>query len=118
MTVEARALFVLLFWKVPAGHPVLDLLCLGGIGFAIYGPQFLVGVLVADQATKRAAASAVGLSGFFGYQSGAVSGWGLAHVVERSGWDGGFALIAACSAAAIVPFALCWGAGPVKEEEA
>lgn len=109
---------VLLFWKVPEGHPWLDLLCLGGIGFSIYGPQFLVGVLVADQATKRATASAVGLSGFFGYLSGAVSGMGLAHVVEKWGWDGGFTLIAGCSAFAVVPFALCWNAGPVKEEDA
>ncbi len=83
-------LTLLLFWKV-AGQSWLwntTLLCLAG--FFIYGPQCLIGITAAKLATKRAAATAVGLTGFFGYLSTLLSGWGLGALVDNYGWDAAF----------------------------
>lgn len=77
------------------------------VGFFIYGPQFLVGVMVTDIAGKEAAASAIGLTGFFGYLSGVLSGVGLGWAVQHYGWDASFQLTIACTLGAIFCFALC-----------
>ena len=105
---------IFLFWKLPAGFPVLDTVMLLLIGFFIYGPQFLVAVMTADIATKRAAATAIGLTGFFGYMSGIVSGWGLGWIVDHYGWNGGFLLLVICSVIATLLFAFTWN---VKGED-
>jgi OPA family glycerol-3-phosphate transporter-like MFS transporter/OPA family sugar phosphate sensor protein UhpC-like MFS transporter len=104
--------FVLLFWRSPAGHPWLDAGILAMIGFAVYGPQFLVGVMVADVATKHAASTAIGLTGLFGYASGLVSGWGLGLVLDRYGWTGGFVVLLVCALASALPFAVTWNVRP------
>ena len=55
--------------RLIAGSGVLAaytaILCLAG--FFIYGPQALVGIHAANLATKRAAATAIGLTGLFAY---------------------------------------------------
>jgi OPA family glycerol-3-phosphate transporter-like MFS transporter/OPA family sugar phosphate sensor protein UhpC-like MFS transporter len=56
-------------------------------GFFIYGPQALVGIAAANIATKRAAATAVGFTGLFGYASTVVSGWGLGYLAGNFGWS-------------------------------
>lgn len=108
---------IALFWKVPPGHPWLDTLLLQSVGFLVYGPQFLVGVMVADLATRRAAATAIGLTGFFGYLSGILSGLGMGSIVDRHGWDAGFALLVACGVAATIPFLFTWNARPAQVTE-
>jgi glycerol-3-phosphate transporter len=107
---------IYLFWKIPAGNSFAITVLMLLLGFFIYGPQFLVGVMTADQATKHAAATAIGLTGFFGYLSGIVSGWGLGWTVEHYGWDGGFYILMVCAIIATALFALCWNARPLKEE--
>lgn len=77
------------------------------IGFFIYGPQFLVGVMVTDLASKEAAASAIGLTGFFGYVSGVASGWGLGKLVDLYGWNASFNMTLGCTIGAFFFFALC-----------
>jgi sugar phosphate permease len=81
-----------------------------GVGFAIYGPQMLVGVAAADFASKHAAATATGLTGTFGYIGSALCGVGTGLVVDRWGWDGGFLLFLISSVLACVFFALTWNA--------
>jgi OPA family glycerol-3-phosphate transporter-like MFS transporter/OPA family sugar phosphate sensor protein UhpC-like MFS transporter len=63
---------------------------LGAAGFFVYGPQCLLAVTAANLATKRAAATAIGLTSIFGYASTVLSGWGLGALVQRYGWDIGF----------------------------
>ena len=55
-------------------------------GFFIYGPQALVGIAAANIATKRAAATAGGFCGLFGYGSTIVSGWGMGMLVQYTDW--------------------------------
>ncbi len=79
-------------------------------GFFIYGPQALVGIAAANIATKRAAATAGGFCGLFGYGSTIVSGWGIGFLVERTGWDIAiYSLIGIAVISALV-FALAWKA--------
>ena len=77
-------------WKVPAGHPYTDGIILIVVGFLIYGPQMLVGVSAADFATKKAASTATGMTGTFGYIGSAFCGVGTGLIVDKWGWDGGF----------------------------
>lgn len=81
-------------------------------GFFIYGPQCLIGISAANLATKRAAAASAGLTGFFGYLSTAVSGWGVGKLVTRYDWDAAFLLFGASAAAGSVLFLFCWPAKP------
>ncbi len=96
------------FWKLPDGHPWAYALVLLTVGFLIYGPQFLVAVFTADLATRKAAATAIGMTGFFGYLSGVISGWGLGHLVDQYGWDGAFQVLIACSVLAALPWLFMW----------
>ncbi|MDO5829442.1 MAG: hypothetical protein Q4Q25_04750, partial [Methanocorpusculum sp.] len=80
-------------------------------------PQMLVAVMATDLATKKAAATAVGMTGLFGYASGVVSGWGLGHVLDNYGWDQAFLGLVICSAVTIIPFLCCWNARPKQVSE-
>jgi OPA family glycerol-3-phosphate transporter-like MFS transporter/OPA family sugar phosphate sensor protein UhpC-like MFS transporter len=101
---------LLLFWFLPNQTPLTSgtLLCMAG--FFVYGPQSLIGTAAANLATKRAAAAAVGLTGFFGYLSTAVSGVGIGALVEHNGWDAGFLVFFGCGLIGTLLFAICWNA--------
>ncbi len=107
------------FWKLPVewGSPLSYGCMLLLVGFLIYGPQMLVAVMATDLATKKAAATAVGMTGLFGYASGVVSGWGLGHVLDQYGWDAAFLGLVICSAVTIIPFLLSWSAKPRQVSE-
>lgn len=89
------AVSMLAFWLLPATAPMWSVIViLSFAGFFIYGPQALIGIATAQQATKKAAATANGLTGIFGYLSVAVSGLGLGWLVDHinathpgQGWD-------------------------------
>jgi OPA family glycerol-3-phosphate transporter-like MFS transporter/OPA family sugar phosphate sensor protein UhpC-like MFS transporter len=110
------AVAIYVFQKAPTDSATFEGIALGAVGFLIYGPQFLVGVMTADIVSKRAAATAIGLTGFFGYLSGVLSGYGLGRILELQGWDGGFNMLIASSLAAAVCFACCWKAGAPEED--
>jgi sugar phosphate permease len=101
---------LLLFWRLP-GIPLplsAGLLCTAG--FFIYGPQSLVGIAAANLGTKRAAATAGGLTGLFGYLSTVLSGVGVGWLVETRGWDAGFAMFVISALGGAALFAVCWRA--------
>jgi OPA family glycerol-3-phosphate transporter-like MFS transporter/OPA family sugar phosphate sensor protein UhpC-like MFS transporter len=101
---------VTLLWKFSGHSSTTYTAILCATGFFIYGPQALVGIAVANLATKRAAASAVGLSGLFGYASTILSGWGLGRLVQYYGWDRGFAAMLILAVAGMLLFCLAWPA--------
>ena len=98
------------FWQMPVGHPWLEGLSLAAVGFLVYGPQMLVGVLSAEAGGKSAAATATGFTGLWGYLGSIVSGAGTGYVADRYGWSGGFLLFAASAALGALCF-LCTGDG-------
>jgi OPA family glycerol-3-phosphate transporter-like MFS transporter len=102
---------VLVYWFNPPGQPAIDMAMLIAIGFLIYGPVMLIGVHALDLVPKKAAGTAAGFTGLFGYVGGAVSAnIVIGALVDRYGWDAGFALIAFACTAAIVLLALSWRA--------
>ncbi len=101
---------LLIFWQLESNSILVNTVLLCTAGFFIYGPQCLIGIAAANMATKRAAASAAGLTGIFGYASTALSGVGMGMVVERYDWNAGFMMLVGAAAMGIVLFALCWPA--------
>ena len=99
---------LLLFWKVAGQSRLWNTVLLCAAGFFIYGPQCLIGIAAAKLATKRAAATAIGLTGFFGYASTLVSGWGLGTLVDRRGWDAAFAGLIGVAIIGTLLFAAAW----------
>lgn len=105
------ALFVFLFWQLPADAPIWLLFAtLCAAGFCIYGPQALIGIAAANQATKKAAATANGLTGLFGYASTLVSGVGLGYVAQHYGWSWAYVGILGMAVAGMLVFLMMWGA--------
>ena len=99
------------FWYLPAGAAIWQAtLLLMGTGFFIYGPQALIGIVAAQQATNDAAAMANGFMGIMGYAATTVSGIGIALISKHFGWNaallsiGGFALVG------MVFFLFAWNA--------
>lgn len=85
-------------------------LTLCAAGFCIYGPQALIGIAAANQATKKAAATANGLTGLFGYASTLVSGVGLGFVAQHYGWNWAYVGILGMAVVGMLVFLLMWGA--------
>ncbi|MDR1516640.1 MAG: MFS transporter [Dysgonamonadaceae bacterium] len=112
------AIFSFLFWQLPANAPIWTffvVLCF--TGFFIYGPQALVGIAAANQATKKAAATANGLTGIFGYASTAVSGVGFGWLAQHYGWDFAYIAIVAMALIGMGVFLLMWNAKADGYEE-
>ncbi|GED61083.1 glycerol-3-phosphate transporter [Brevibacillus formosus] len=100
---------VLVYWFNPPGNSVVDMICLIAIGFLIYGPVMLIGLQALDFVPKKAAGTAAGLTGLFGYLGGTVTANALMGViVDASGWDAGFMLLTGSCALAALVFALTW----------
>ena len=78
-------------------------------GFFIYGPQALIGIAASNQATKKAAATANGLVGIFGYLSTAVSGFGIGWLADHYGWNYVFIGVIAMAIVGIMIFLSLWG---------
>lgn len=100
---------VFVYWKNPPGNPLIDNLALVAIGFLIYGPVMLIGVHALDLVPKKAAGTAAGLTGLFGYLGGALfANAAMGYVVDHWGWDGGFIILVASCVLAIVFTAFTW----------
>jgi len=115
MALAGVSIFV--FWKVSLQSEVLMAGILASAGFLIYGPQCLLAVAAANLATKRAAATAIGLTSIFGYASTVLSGWGLGALVQHYGWDLAFKGLIVVAAIGSLLFALAWNAKAHGYEE-
>ena len=93
-----------LFWWVDSSSIKVNALFLAILGFFIYGPQCLIGVIATNVATKKAAAAANGLTGIFGYASVIVTGLGVGYVAEHYDWNTVFLCLMGASFAAVVLF--------------
>jgi phosphoglycerate transporter family protein len=103
------SLSMLLFWRLGNTRATATAF-LALAGFFLYGPQALIGITAANLGTKRAAATAAGFTGLFGYASTVVSGVGLGYVVQHYGWNTGFGTLLAIGAFGTLMFILAWPA--------
>ncbi|RNC66144.1 glycerol-3-phosphate transporter [Proteiniphilum sp. X52] len=103
------AIFV--YWKNPPGNVMVDNIALIAIGFLIYGPVMLIGVQALDLVPKKAAGTAAGLTGLFGYLGGALgANIAIGFIVDHMGWNAAFMLMLFGSAIAILFSAFTWNA--------
>lgn len=105
-------LSVLLFWYAPSEIPYVNSISMFLLGFAIFGPQMLIGVHAAELAHKKAAATSTGFIGLMAYIGAASAGGPLGTIIESYGWNSFFISMAACSIISIILLMPLW---PIKE---
>ena len=100
---------IYVYWKNPAGNIMIDNIALIAIGFLIYGPVMLIGVQALDLVPKKAAGTAAGLTGLFGYLGGALfANIAIGFIVDHFGWDYAFILMLAACVIAILFTSFTW----------
>lgn len=88
----------------------IDMASLIAIGFFIYGPVMLIGLHALDLVPKKAAGTAAGFTGFFGYAFGsAIAGTGVGWIADHWGWGGVFITMIACCILTMVFSAMTLG---------
>jgi MFS transporter, OPA family, sugar phosphate sensor protein UhpC len=100
---------IFFLWGIPAGHLWLDSLALFLIGFAVFGPQMMIGMVAAELSHKQAASSSTGFVGTFAYIGAAFAGYPVGKVTQDWGWEGFFwFMIIACVISVLLLLPL-WG---------
>ncbi len=100
---------VLVYWQNPGGSHLVQNVSLWAIGFFIYGPVMLIGVQAIDLVPKKAAGTAAGLTGLFGYFIGdLLANAALGSIVDKFDWDASFIVIAASCLMAIFFTSFTW----------
>jgi len=94
-------LFIFVYWF---SYSLLFInISLFAIGFLVYGPVMLIGVHALDLAPKKAAGTAAGFTGLFGYLGGALfANIAMGHIVDFWGWNGGFYVLIAAASISII----------------
>jgi OPA family glycerol-3-phosphate transporter-like MFS transporter len=88
---------LLLYWFNAKGPLWIDIAALITIGFLIYGPIMIIGLHALDLVPKKAAGTAAGFTGFFGYVFGSsIAGTGVGAIADKFGWNGVFSVMAVC----------------------
>ena len=88
----------------------IDCASLIAIGFLVYGPIMIIGLHALDLVPKKAAGTAAGFTGFFGYVFGsAFAGTGVGWIADHWGWGGVFATMVLCCLLTMVFCALTLG---------
>jgi len=98
------------FALLPDIPVVLSVVLLALGGFCIYGPQALIGIGAANQATKEASATANGLAGIFGYIGSALSAVGIGLISDHFGWNTVFMTFIVVGIIGAILFATMWNA--------
>lgn len=111
------------FWLSPAGSVALDSALLFLIGFLIFGPQMLIGMVAAEVSHKKAAGAATGFVGWIAYLGAAAAGYPLGKLTQEWGWGGFFTILAACGGICFLLLLPLWSirsrvvSAPHEEEE-
>jgi len=101
---------VVVYWLNLRGPLWIDYAALFAIGFLVYGPIMMIGLHSLDLVPKKAAGTAAGLTGLFGYVFGsAIAGTGVGWIADRWDWGGVFVTMVACCALAIFFVSLTLG---------
>jgi OPA family glycerol-3-phosphate transporter-like MFS transporter len=81
----------------------IDITALITIGFFIYGPIMLIGLQALELVPKKAAGTAAGFTGFFGYVFGsAFAGTGVGWIADHFNWSGVIVTMCICSVLTMV----------------
>ena len=101
---------VVVYWLNGNGPLWIDYAALIAIGFLIYGPIMIIGLHALDLVPKKAAGTAAGFTGFFGYVFGsAIAGTGVGWIADHWDWTGVFITMVACCVLTIAFSAMTLG---------
>lgn len=104
---------VFLYWKSENMSAIN--IAIASAGALIYGPVMLIGVAALDYVPKKAAGTAAGLTGLFGYVGGSVAASFIVGIIaDKFSWNGAFLLILASCVLAIIFLIPTWN--PTKEK--
>lgn len=103
-------IFMSLFIFLTGIPTVVSIGILAMAGFFIYGPQALIGIASANQATKDASATANGLAGIFGYVGSFLSAICIGYIADNFGWNMVFYLIISVGILGAITFLTMWAA--------
>ncbi|MDR0871153.1 MAG: glycerol-3-phosphate transporter [Planctomycetaceae bacterium] len=96
------ALAIVVYWLLPEKQFWTTTVILATIGFLIYGPVMMIGLHALELVPKKAAGTAAGLTGLFGYVGGTMAAnIVIGFVVDHYGWNGSFVLLLMSCAAAM-----------------
>ncbi len=84
-------------WYCPNQGYLLASLGMFLVGFFIFGPQMLIGIAAAEMSHKKAAGTATGFAGWFGYAGAACGAAPFGALSHHFGWSGVFIALVACS---------------------
>ncbi|HRQ90986.1 MAG TPA: phosphoglycerate transporter protein PgtP [Bacteroidia bacterium] len=88
---------VLVYWLNLEGPLWIDYFALGIVGFFVYGPVMIIGLHALELVPKKAAGTAAGFTGFFGYAFGAaIAGTGVGWIADHWGWQAVFIAMVVC----------------------
>jgi OPA family sugar phosphate sensor protein UhpC-like MFS transporter len=84
-------------WVCPSQGYLIACFGMFLVGFFIFGPQMLIGIAAAEMSHKKAAGTATGFAGWFGYAGAACGAAPFGALSHHFGWVGVFIALFACS---------------------
>ncbi len=119
MSVICMVLFIvalLVYWNSDTAWVLL--LSLSAMGIFIYGPVALISILAIDLVPKKAAGTAAGFVGLFGYLFGTVGAQAVIGVIATYwGWDAVFYFLISSCVIATILLAICWNLKSSMKED-
>lgn len=112
ISMAGAVVFLGIFALVPGLSTTVSTIALAMAGFCIYGPQALIGIGSANQATKEASATANGLVGIMGYVGSALCALGVGLIADNFGWKWVFITFVCAGIVGAVIFLSMWRKAP------
>ncbi len=97
-----------LLWSCPSNGYLMASAGMFVIGFFIFGPQMLIGIAAAELSHKKAAGTATGFAGWFGYAGAACGAAPFGALSHHFGWSGVFLALTLSSVLAAVLLLPMW----------
>jgi MFS transporter, OPA family, glycerol-3-phosphate transporter len=98
--------------STPKGMLWLDMCLFAMVGFLVYVPVMMLGVMSLDLTSKKAVGTAAGFVGLFGYIGRVVQGKGIGWLAEYHGWNAALYAVFGSVAIAIILLAFTWNLRP------
>jgi MFS transporter, OPA family, glycerol-3-phosphate transporter len=96
----------------PKGMLWLDMCLLAVIGFLVYVPVMMLGVMSFDLTSKKAVGTAAGFVGMFGYLGRVVEGKGMGWLADHYGWNAALYAVFGSVIMVIVLLSFTWTLRP------
>lgn len=101
--------FILIYVYWHSDSSIVLLGSLGLMGTLIYGPVALIGILALDLVPKKAAGTAAGFTGLFGYFLGTVGAQAVIGIIATNlGWNSVFMFLMLSCFVSVILLAICW----------